>query len=373
MTGTGSARTEFALRSGALLVALVLALLLPAAVGCEEETEGNEVEVAFQSLVDAVQRRDATALYALTTNRSRAFLEDLARELAEAERLTRLYFPEWQQEAFTQHLALTRLGGAKDGRELFAKLVDFDKVREGDAVVEGLEHEPPVIQNDTATVKTAAGEVFLFVREDGTWRTTVYDAVLTLPVLETLKTNMTTLRENVARLRDLYGSARDPKSPEGAFNELRDALAKGDGRIALTLLDEEGRKAVSRLREALQKVKDLPEPDRKSRLAAAELGALDLATVLASDRTLAAALAASGRLRELIGVDATSAIHVVRITSRSEAVIVTTEADEFAFVLEKDGLWHLADVAAALDEALTAPLAAATAEGAPAPPLSPRR
>lgn len=354
------------------LLTLALAGLLFAGTGCGEETDDNEVDRAFQALVAAVQSRDTDALYQLTTNRVRTHLDELAHELGDAERMSRLFFPEWQQQVFAEHLALQRLGGAKDGRELFAKLVDFGRVRQGDAVEEGLGHEPAVIQGDSATLKTEAGEVFMFVREDGTWRTTAYDAVLTLPILETLKKNIETLRENVRRLRELYASANDPKSPEGAFNQLRDALAKGDGRVALTLIDEEGRKALGRLREALVQLKALPEADRKARLAAAELGGIDLEAASSNDRKLAKSLAESGRLRELLGVDASSAIHVVRLTSRSEALVVTTEADEFAFVLEADGLWHLADTASVLGDSLTAPLASPSAAKDAAPPSPPR-
>lgn len=327
--------------------------------GCTEETGGNEVEVAFQALVGAMQRKDPDALYGLTTNRVRTFLDALARDLGEAERLVRAYFPEWQQETFAQQLALSRLGGTKDGRELFGRLVDFGKAREGDAVADGLEHEPALIQNDTATVRTAAGEVFHFVREDGEWRTTVYDAVTTLPILDTLQKNIQTLRENVRRLRELYATANDPRAPEGAFNQLRDALAKDDGKVVFTLVDEEGRKTFGKLREALVALKGLPEPDRVARLAAADVGALELADATTSDRRLAEALTSAGRLRDVIGLDAGSAVHVVRIASRSEAVVVTTEAEEFAFVLEADGLWHLADVAPLLSEALLGPLTAA--------------
>jgi len=357
------------------LTALLLAGLLAmgatlAAVGCgeDEADEGSAVEVAFQSLVDAIRRRDADALYALTTNRTRTFLDSFAKDLGDAERLMRAYFPEWQQQTFAQQLALARLGGAKDGRELFARLVDFDRAREGDAVHGGLEHEPAVIQGDTATLKTAAGELFVFVLEDGTWRATAYDAVTTLPLVGTLEQNIATLRDNVRRLKELYATANDPKAPEGAFNQLRDALVKGDGKIVFTLVDDEGRKALGRLRAALTALKTLPEAERKDRLGAAELPGLDLDSATGTDRRLAEALTAMGRLRELIGVDGNSAVHVVRIVSRSEAVVVTTEAEEFAFVAEADGLWHLADVAPLLEDGLLAPLAAAAGTGQPAAP-----
>lgn len=342
--------------AAALLLALFVVGAPFATCACGEEAQDNEVEIAFQALVDAVGRRDAVAVYAFTTNRVRTFLDQVQHDLAEAERLSRLYFPEWQREKIGERLALHRLAGTKSGVELFGRLVDFDKIREGDAVKAGLEHEPPVIEGDRGTVRTAAGEVFLFVREDGEWRTTAYDAVASLPIVETLQTNVEILRENVRRLKELYASANDPRAPEGAFNELRDALANGDGRIVLTLLDEPGRKALGALREVLATTDPKDEAARKERLAAAGLADLDLKEATASDRKLAVALTKDGKLGELVGIDKSSAIHLVTLASRSEASVVTTEADEFAFVLESDGLWHLADVGPILKDGLTVPL-----------------
>ena len=255
-----------------------LLLLLAVSPACDGDPAEEAVEQSFRSLIEAIETHDADAVWSLTTQPFRSFCDELHRELADAGRLVRLYFPEWEHERLLGSLAWHRLGDATDGRSLFARLLDFEQVRSGDAVRAGLEHDSVLVQGNRATIMTKAREKFTFLREeDGVWRTDIYERARGFPLVETLQENMATLRSNVEHLRGLYRTGTDPKTPEGAFNQFRQALDSADGAVLERLLDEPAREAVAKLHRALVEIAKARSGNGRQRLAAADLDKLDLA------------------------------------------------------------------------------------------------
>ena len=94
-----------------LLLAGILAAALSFSACSDEDADPASVEHSFITLIGAIEGHDAETMWALTSISFRQFCEELHRELSDAERLVRLYFPEWEHERLLQRLAWHRLGG----------------------------------------------------------------------------------------------------------------------------------------------------------------------------------------------------------------------------------------------------------------------
>ncbi len=338
---------------------------------CSEEQELHEVTATFERLIESIHEQDADGLWGLTTDHLRRFVTDLNTELNEAERLIRTYFPGWQHDELRSRLALERLGGAADGRELFTRLLELERARADAGVRAGLEHDPPDVQGGHARIRTRAGETFAFIRAtDGTWRAEMFDNLRHQPLVVTLRANAQTLRENVAFLREMYRVSQRPSTPEGAFNSLRDALVKGKGRVVIELLDAPAREVLEQVRDKLHasytgassgNSRRVHRQRLQAALAETHLDEVSLEEALASQHSLFQALVDNETLGALFGIDSDSAIYLVRLISRTEAVVVTTEADEFLFESGPTGHWQLAQMDDLLRAALLEPLEAALA------------
>lgn len=342
-------------RNPLAILPLALALVL-ATSACEEDRREGEIEDAFWAFTDAVAQRDADTVWDLTAAPVKAFAEELHKELTEAGKLITLYFPEWQQESLRKKLALDRLGDSPTPKDLFLNLLDFGHLRAGPAVAEGLHHEPPVVDGDEATFRTAAGETFTFLREeDGAWRSLAHEDLPEHPLVQTLRSNIKTLKSNVERLKAIYASATDPKTPEGAFNQIRDAVKAAEGRVLLTLVDAPGRKVIERLRTELKALGDSPKKEVDATLLSIGLQEATQSELVASEARLLSELARRGLFTEIFGIAGESGVRLVRLHSQTEATVVTTDAESFDFALEEDGLWHLTDVDIALENTLLHP------------------
>ncbi len=336
------------MRAKALCAFLATTILL-SACGAESES-AHEVEAAFVRLVTALRARDARAVFTLSVPEFHKYFEDLQADLHKADTAIRRHFPRWEQRRLRERLLLDRVGGVRDGLSLYLLMTDMRNLQAGAEVQSGLEHDPPTVTGDRAAIRTRAGETFTFVRTPDGWKTDIYLKVVRgLPLIQTLRENLATLEANVRRLQELYGASRDPKSPEGAFNQLVDALGKKDARIIDTLLD-------SRARTVLQAfAKHLVETVLKGPQAEAARKTLGLAdgTTPETPRDIVGLLLAKGDLlHQALGVRPGMHIDHVQMDQEGEAAVVPAGGQPVWFVLGDDRLWH-----AALDEAvLAAPL-----------------
>lgn len=350
---------------------LLLAAVLASASCASQHAEEPGVVEALDSTIAALQHADMDALWALTDPASQQELIALVRTLhAALQRVPDVY---GDRDGGQVAAARTALGESlvdtifpdedRAGPKLLARLLTPDQLRFDGHAMDGVNHHDVTLdethQPVKAIVHTSGGESFAFTKTEAGWRSLlVRDVILTSATVRNLVDNAAKIERAAADREAAWRQARDPKTPQGAYNVARAALSEqpANAKVLYSLLDEDARAAVL---AALQRSREVQRDvqrrtTRRQRRKAYEDAGLTMYVDAKSDRELYSRWARTKDWKPPL----TATDDPVRVdgdpTTGQVAVVTLTDA-RVAMVRGDDGFWHIAGQAPMLEAALKAP------------------
>lgn len=317
--------------------AAVILLLL---AGCKEPSpEAVAVSKAFDALQTAIYTGDAGALWDLSVPDLHQEVHLLRERMAKATQVLDDVYSAEEARVIRRDIGGDLLDNVTEDRQLFIALAPMGGAERSDEIKAGLEHDPATINGKEATVETRGGEVYRFFKgDDDVWRSDLaLEAFRSWPSLKTLIANLDRVDENVEAMRRQRDLLRDARTPEGAFNMLREALVGQNMDVVYTLLTPASRDGI---RTAIDAWAALPEATRKESVAglcaacaAALEGAPDVRTVLRR-------LLEADALKEPIPLTATDRVDHVERVSDGLVDVHTTRSKTVRLVRGDKDVWR---------------------------------
>lgn len=324
-----------------------LVLGFVAIAGCSKNLDPKTPEGAFGLFVQALQSKDKSKVWDLSSRSVRQYFEDLYRKITDKATLIRNHYPDDIRETELARIGYMWVKDAKSGKDLFMRLVSLKAIRKGTAVDIGLSHKPPTFVDGAATFETAAGETFVFRKEsDGVWRTDYLKVIQASVSKSNLLSNFEIVDKNIANIRSLANANFDSRKPEGSFNLLRRAFTKKDASTIYNLCSEHCRQmffqAYLNLMETANLLKKIKKGDLRDKLRS-DYG-VDVLKTVSGPKSLFVALWSFDKVKVGLEEQAGSRIKQVNIsTDGKKAVVTTLSGQNFNFVKEKDGVWRITD------------------------------
>jgi len=186
------------LHHGARVSAILIALAVYSGCGGQDE-DAVRLKTTFNTLISALQKGDAGALWDLCDKPTHIYFNDLASEMRAVHALVEAAYPPDERNSAKQAIGGDLLKRADSGRDLFIAMVDSSRIA-APSDPQAREVDRVVVGAYTATVITKAGKSVEFsVGDDGSFRTGGFmKAFLKQPALSTLKDNLATARKNCA-------------------------------------------------------------------------------------------------------------------------------------------------------------------------------
>ncbi|MGM0576296.1 MAG: hypothetical protein ACQEXJ_11250 [Myxococcota bacterium] len=342
---------------------LLLATWLPLS-SCGEDPEEQRVVNAMNETVEALRAGDWEALWRLSAPEAREAVLELRTRIEHAmAAVDEVYPPESRAEARTALGGDILEGLPEDpdeaGPKILERLLDPQALATSEGAKDGLYAGGATIDGDEAVIHTAAGEVYTFARTEDGWRSLlIRDLVEGELALRTRLENARTVLDAAEAHREVWRTARDPKSPQGAYNLVRAALERTppDAETLYALVDDDAREV---LVESLKVARDAQrivqrESKRKEREDRYEALGIALHVKADSDRALLEAWSASDAFEPPLSTDA-EPTSVTGDPETGRAEVVTKSGTRVAVVRDDEGYWHLTGYADKLGEALLAP------------------
>lgn len=328
---------------------------MPLASCQEQKALDADVVAAFDGFMAAVKARDAGRLYDLSPKPLHERMDALQTELSDLVGRLDSDYPMTDRPEALAAIGADLVRGTTSGRDLFVALVDFDAVRLGADAERGLAPAEVRVQEDEATLTTAGGETFQFVREDDEWRcTTLLTQLDRYPSLRRLRGNMKTASANLEAWLRATRETTDHGKPEGAFNLVVLSVRRGARMMIFSLLDEqslERLKAATKVVAALQAAAEARYPKPSQR--AEYLTGRGIAWVerVGDERALFAALWDNGVVKAELPFEAD--VQLLRSEpgeDKSATVVAKTANGESRTTFRRniDGKWRLSSLEAAL-------------------------
>jgi hypothetical protein len=254
-------------------LALTCSLLAPA---CADGAQIPEVRAAYDRVVEALERADADALWALSHPDARRPLLELARDAARASSAARdLWGPPERPEGARAQAALGGSAAAQGdsalpailgsgsidapppeaGPRLIRFFLDFKSLTWNEGSRESVSLARMALDEgtpDLAVVRIPSGESMAFRTHEGEWRTLLLrDLVLDSERFKTLRANIDRTLALAEEQSAATRTSLDAATPQGVWNLVRRELSKGASAAPLVfrLLDEPARKT---LKDALE-------------------------------------------------------------------------------------------------------------------------
>lgn len=367
ITAEFAPRFSRAFHAGRLL-ALALTTAVATACGGEHPAEAS-LSAAVRATVDALSTRDMAKLWSTVDTPTRTSLLQVMRELTNARTKVAEVWPEPDRARALASLGgdlLDKIGPDDEGRgaRLLGALIDPSQINFTQEILDGLgardvtvEAGPP----ERASVFTAVGETFVFVREGTEWRSLfVRDNLLEAGVIPILRENAQKTLALAAEREKTWRLSRDPRSPQGSYNLARAAqtATPPDIDALFTLLDDDGRKALVDMLEAARAAqrsiqKAVAKPNRRDAYNDSGITRLVDAT---SDRDLYKRWAASKDF--VLPLAATDEPLRIEGPPDGPDVFVVTATGKVAMHRDSDTFWRIAGTRPAITKALKPPPAA---------------
>jgi hypothetical protein len=367
-----------ALRSVVLAACLALSSL---SVGCQEPpTFDPDVTGAFNALVGAVRAKDGGKLWELSPASMHTAMQSLYERQRRVVEAVRSAYPQTDRDAALADLGASLLEGARDGRDLFLALVDFDRFAASPGADRGLVIASLTLNGPEAVLTTVGGESFRFVKQAEGWKSAVFESQIEASVgLKRLRANLDVAEANLASWDRAVQETTDRSKPEGAFNVLFESVKRGARVMVFELLDPKSRElltsglaAAVSLQGALEK--RYPTAAERTRyLTDKKLVWLER---VADEKALFAALWDGGALAADLPAATDGEIADVKMSGADTTVISVkgaTPSRSFTFVRDLAKRWCFAGLQATLEreglrrlEAEQRALPAAPAAAAPA-------
>ena len=192
-----------------------LSLLAVLNFGCSENLDPSTPDGALHLLRNALLEQDTKGLIEQTSAKTRETLRKLHEKARQQyAQIKTAYPPEHAMGAWGAYPP--GLLSAETPVELFKALAAqrLSGLERGPGLKYGMSASgSPVVLRDTANVATKSGESITFTLEDGVWRTTAFEVVLTRN-LERMVLNEQTLAENLKALKTYTKSPADSKPAE---------------------------------------------------------------------------------------------------------------------------------------------------------------
>lgn len=344
-------------RKAARRAALVTVALALTAAGCKEpHPEAASVAKVFQALQAAIYTGDAGALWDISVPELHQEVHALRERIARTSSVLDDVYSAEEARVIRRDIGGDLLENVTTDRQLFIALAPLGGAEKSDEITAGLEHAPAVVNGKQATIETKGAEVYRFVKgDDDVWRTDLaLEAFRTWPSLAGLIANLDRVDENVEAMRRQRDLLRDARTPEGAFNMLREALVGQNMDVVYTLVTPASRDA---LRKALDAWTELPEATRKAPVeglcaacAAALEGAPDVRTVLRR-------LLEADALAEVLPLSASDRVENVERVSDGLVDVHTTRSKTVRLVRGDKDVWRADALEAWTRTALAEPIA----------------
>jgi len=316
--------------------------LMLSASGCQPPPEHQRIAQAFEQLKSAIETEDAGLLFDLSDPELHIQIQSLHEQLAEAEATIDSFYPPQEAEALRSRLALKLLERATAPRALFIALADFSGLNRNTEAEKGLSLAEMTIHGREARVKTQAGEVFRFVLDSsGDWKTTAgLRAFEAWSGRQALIENLNQLSKNIEAMQAQIHSLRNPKTPEGAFNVIREAALVPNLDAIYTLLDQSSRRLLDKLARSHQ----TPRRSRRYRRRAPQAPpspAVSAANTALNGRQLLENLWTAQLAQQYLPATSTDRIDNLEQMSPKEVLITTPGLKQIKMTQEGDGRWRL--------------------------------
>lgn len=346
-----------------VLATLLVSLLV--ACGSEHPEEAS-LSVAVRTTVDALSTRDMVKLWATVDTPTRTNLLQVLREVETARAKVAEVWPAAERARALAALGgdlLDKAGPDDEGRgpRLLGALIDPSQITFTQEILDGLgardvtvEAGPP----ERASVFTAVGETFVFVREGAEWRSLfVRDNLSEAGVIPILRENAQRTLALAAEREKAWRATLDPRTPQGSYNLARAAQTKKPPDIdaLFTLLDDDGRKALVDMLEAARAAQRtiqqrVAKPNRRDVYNDSGITRLVDAT---SDRDLYKRWSTSSDF--VLPLAATDEPLKVEGPAEGPDVLVITATGRVAMHRDSDKFWRIAGARPAIEKALKPP------------------
>ena len=199
--------------------------------GCAEKVDPATPEGALHQLRDALMKKDAAAVLALSSKATHDKLAELHTLIKEQKTAIEERYPE-EHRAPARTAFASGVLEAEDSAALFAALI-AERLKELKAT-EGLKYGltalgAPTITGTHATVPSHSGETIEMVFEDDKWRVTSFERSIEHN-LSRIKLNQQTLAENLKVFDEMKRQERAKKAKAAAAARAADTEKAAGGR-----------------------------------------------------------------------------------------------------------------------------------------------
>lgn len=326
-------------------VAVILALLA-IAISCKENVDVKTPEGAFTVFTKALREKDKNKVYEMSCKEVKSYFDELYKQIDAARQLVMTHYPPHLQKSELPKIGGQYVDGVKDGRGLFVNLSSLKALQTGTAVVIGLSHSGASIKDGVATFRTAAGEIYVFKKEnDGVWRADWLVLIKDSVSKSGLMGNFEVVRRTVKNLQSLHNASRDVRRPEGAYNHMRLAFIKRDAGVMYDLCSAKCRQMFAEAYKYLLMTKNKLQglkPALRRKLA--KDYNVDIINEVSGVRSLFKKLWSFDRVKMGFEERVSSNIKSVTLNAKKDRAVITTIAgQEFHFAKEADNVWRTTD------------------------------
>ncbi len=176
---------------------LLLLVLLPSVVACRGAMDPDSPRGVLAQVFDAYAQADARKLYRLVSPETKRLVAKAFQDIGRLDAGLREHLPIGVREEALETSAVESLGKAVDELDLFARLVQLDRIHVDSGVESGMKVVDASISGDQAVLTTAAGQKFELVKTPDGWRTRHLEPLLAAK-LKVLEANLAKLDSYVS-------------------------------------------------------------------------------------------------------------------------------------------------------------------------------
>jgi hypothetical protein len=145
----------------------LLAGVMMLAFGCSDELDSSEPEGAYYIFRNALIEGDAETVWERTDSESRAYFQQRYEHLVEMDETIQRYLPQTDHKIARKQSGAVLLDEVKDGKQLFFKVFQPDKLAASEAIRIGSDlDELQVAEDDSAAkVVTRAGQEYVLTHD----------------------------------------------------------------------------------------------------------------------------------------------------------------------------------------------------------------
>lgn len=339
---------------------------------CAETRDDDELTRTVAEFISAVESQEWDRAWALTSSDAQAEVVALHGLLHGALQAVPLVYPEDLREQAAAAVGRDVVGDispqAPDvGPRFMSRVLEPTALRFDQQARDGLLSATTTIEGDRASLVTAAGETFTFVRvTEGdagseTWRSrTVMDILAASEAMSRLREQAEALLAVKEEHEKAWRGSLDPRQPQGAYNRLRQACTASPPDVGTihSLLDDVAR---STLEEALTQARKVQRiVQRRSRLEdrkeAYRRRGISMFVKARTDLQLYAAWAGSETWKRPVPVHAEPTAVERTAETAGKAVVVTSNGERVQMQQHESGMWQLTTHDKELRDALLSPI-----------------